>query len=123
MLRGGSGFARKCRYPRCGGIGRRRATGEAIRQPIDPDGELIVSDTEHACADLVTFAYRDYLLSCNAARIAAGSYQAHAVIARRSDLHIVASRFVPAPRYFATESEAIEHARTWALDWINLNHV
>ncbi len=80
-----------------------------------------MTEAENGQADLVTFAYRDYLLSCDAARIAPGRFQAHVVIARRSDLHIVASRFFSAQQCFASEAEAVEHARTWALDWINLN--
>ncbi len=80
-----------------------------------------MTDVESRQADLITFAYRDYLLSCDAARIAPGRFQAHVVIARRGDLHIVASRFFSAQQCFANEADAVEHARTWALDWIKRN--
>lgn len=83
----------------------------------------MVSYTEPMASDLVTFSYRDYLLSCDAARIAPGRYQAHVVIARRSDLCIVASRFFPAVQPFATDAAAVEHARMWAIDWIDQNQL
>ncbi len=79
----------------------------------------MVSDSVSTASDLVTFSYRDYLLSCDAARISPGQYQAHVVIARRCDLCIVASRFFPATKPFDTDTEAVEHARTWAVDWID----
>jgi hypothetical protein len=80
-----------------------------------------VSDTGHPQADLVTYAYRGFLLSCDAARIAPGRFQAHVVIARRDDLHIVVSRFFPVQHAFVNEAEAVEHARAWGTAWIDEN--
>jgi len=79
----------------------------------------MVSYPESATPDLVTFSYRDYLLSCDAARIAPGQFQAHVVIARRRDLCIVASRFFSSAQAFETDAAAVEYARNWAVDWID----
>lgn len=78
-----------------------------------------MSYPEPATSDLVTFSYRDYLLSCDAARIAPGQFQAHVVIARRHDLCIVASRFFSSVQPFQTDAAAVEFARTWAVEWID----
>ena len=72
-----------------------------------------------AASDLVTFSYRDYLLSCDAARIAPGQFQAHVVIARRADLCIVASRFFSSTQPFGSDAAAVEYARNWAVEWID----
>ena len=81
----------------------------------------MVSYPEPATSDLVTFSYRNYLLSCDAARIAPGKVQAHVVIARRHDLCIVASHFFSSTEPFASDEAAVEYARTWAVDWIDQN--
>jgi hypothetical protein len=79
----------------------------------------MVSYSEPVTSDLVTYSYRNYLLSCDAARIAPGQFQAHVVIARRDDLCIVASQFFSAMEPFANDADAVEYARTWAVEWID----
>jgi hypothetical protein len=65
------------------------------------------------------FSHRGYLANCSPARKADGTYQPYVVIARCSDGELVVNRFFPRGVRFATKDAAVEHARQWAVDWIN----
>lgn len=65
------------------------------------------------------FSHRGYLANCSPARKPDGTYQPYVVIARCSDGALLVNQFFPPTVRFPTRDAAIEHARQWAMDWIN----
>ncbi|GAB7534213.1 hypothetical protein AB4851_04915 [Burkholderia sp. 22PA0099] len=68
------------------------------------------------------FTHRGYLLNCAPARISDGLFQPYVVISRSSDGELVANRFFPSDLHFGDESDAIAHARDWAVRWIDASN-
>jgi hypothetical protein len=60
----------------------------------------------------------EYLLHCDPMPMADGRFGSQVVIIRGHDGSSVIERRFPALDYFATEVEAVEHAKAWGIDWI-----
>jgi hypothetical protein len=59
----------------------------------------------------------NYLLHCDPMPMADGRFGAQVVIYSQEGTETVARRF-PALQEFATEAEAVEHARAWGAAWV-----
>ncbi len=67
----------------------------------------------------VIFAHRQYLFDCEPVRMPDGRYGAMVIIIRANSGSFVTSRRFPDPEYFVEADHAVEHARQWAVDWID----
>lgn len=65
--------------------------------------------------------YRDYLLSCQPMRQDDGRFQARVVITALAGDRTRSQRFLDL-EVFASEEDAVEHARRSGMDWIDVNH-
>ena len=65
------------------------------------------------------FTHGGYVLNCAPARTTEGAYTPSVVILRSSDGEFVANRLFPADLRFSDARTAIEHARDWAMGWID----
>jgi hypothetical protein len=65
------------------------------------------------------FTHGGYVLNCLPTHTTEGGYTPSVVILRSSDGEFVANRLFPAELCFTDARAAIEHARDWAMGWID----
>lgn len=65
------------------------------------------------------FHYRGYLLMCDPTRLGGGGYQANAVIVRADQTGDTLFAASPEKLIFISEEAAVEHARSWAAQWVD----
>ncbi|WP_146010103.1 hypothetical protein [Burkholderia sp. WAC0059] len=69
----------------------------------------------------VVFEHGPYCLSCEPVRKPDGQFCAMVIITRRVSGVMVVSRTFPPRECFGRAEEAVQHARRWVIDWIDLH--
>lgn len=63
----------------------------------------------------------EYLLHCDPMPMADGRFGSQVIVISGHDGAEIVERRFPALDYFATEADAVEHAKAWGIAWIKDN--